>query len=176
MLENKKRALPEEVEIKNSNLIDILIFWKYLEDPEIVQKAFGITQITKQIEENIIKLKKSMFINKSNFKAIKYNNKTVGFIQIAFENSNDIRLGIVIGDKRVWNQNIGTISMKKIVRFIFENYRDTKQIVLDTAIFNIPAKKCFEKAGFKLYTQDTQKFYFKITKEDYLQNISSYMI
>ncbi len=175
MLENRKKVLPEEIELKNANIVDIFIFYKYLEDIEIVKKAFGITEITKQAQENLSKLKKTMFINKSNFKAIKYNNKTVGFIQLAFDNHNEIRLGIVIGDKKLWNQNIGTISMKKMIKFIFDNYKYVNQIILDTAIFNIPAKKCFEKAGFKLYSQDTQRFYFKITKEDYLNNISNYL-
>ncbi|MCX7871188.1 MAG: GNAT family N-acetyltransferase [bacterium] len=175
MLENRKKVLPEEIELKNANIVDVFIFYKYLEDTEIVKKAFGITEITKQVQENISKLKKTMFINRSNFKAIKYNNKTVGFIQIAFDNHNEVRLGIVIGDKKLWNQNIGTISMKKIIKFIFDNYKYVNQIILDTAVFNVAAKKCFEKAGFKLYNQDTQRFYFKITKEDYLNNISNYL-
>ncbi len=175
MLENRKKVLPEEIELKNANIVDVFIFYKYLDDTEIVKKAFGITEITKQVQENISKLKKTMFINRSNFKAIKYNNKTVGFIQIAFDNHNEVRLGIVIGDKKLWNQNIGTISMKKIIKFIFDNYKYVNQIILDTAVFNVAAKKCFEKAGFKLYNQDTQRFYFKITKEDYLNNISNYL-
>ncbi|MGB9638383.1 MAG: GNAT family N-acetyltransferase [bacterium] len=175
MLENRKKILPQEVEIKNANIIDIFIFQKYFDDPEIVKKAFGVTEITKQVQENISKLKKTMFINRSNFKAIKYNNKTIGFIQLAFENHNEVKLGIVIGDKKLWSQNIGTISMKKIIKIIFENYKYVNQIVLDTAIFNTAAKKCFEKAGFKVYNQDSQRFYLKITKQDYLNNISDYL-
>ena len=175
MLEKIKKILPEEIELKNSNIVDIFIFFKYLDDDEIVKKAFGVVEITKQVQENISKLKKTMFLNKSNFKAIKYNNKTIGFIQLAFENNDTIRLGIVIGDKKLWNQNIGTISIKKMIKLIFEEYKYVNQIILDTAIFNVPAKRCFEKAGFKIYNQDNQKFYLKITKEDYLKNISDYL-
>lgn len=175
MLENPKKILPQEIELKNPNIIDIFTFQKYFEDPEIVKKAFGVTEITKQVQENISKLKKNMFINRSNFKSIKYNNKTIGFIQLAFESNNEVKIGIVIGDKKLWNQNIGTISMKKIIKQIFENHKYVNQIVLDTAIFNIAAKKCFEKAGLKIYNQDSQKIYLKITKEDYLNNISNYL-
>lgn len=58
-------------------------------------------------------------------------------------------IGIFIGDKNCWNKGYGTDAMKVLMKFVFQqmNMNKIKLYVFD---FNIRAKKCYEKCGFKV--------------------------
>ncbi len=166
MLKNNK-ANDIEVSVDNLSFLDVFIVQKYLDDIEIAKKAFGVTNESQQLFENINKLKKSLLLNRSNFKSIKYNRKTVGFIQIHYENINQVKIGIVIGEKKYWGKNIGSIALKKTIDLLFKNDNNLTTITLDTASYNVIAKKCFEKVGFKVYKEENGKVYMFLSRDSY---------
>lgn len=58
-------------------------------------------------------------------------------------------VGIMIGDKEYWGKGFGTDAMKVLMKFIFEDMNINK-IRLSTFSFNLRAKRCYEKCGFKV--------------------------
>ncbi len=157
-----------EVTVENLSFLDVFQIQKYLDDLEIAQRAFGVSQISNQLLENISKLKKSIMFNRSNFKAIKYNRKTVGFIQIFYEDYDKIKIGIVIGEKKYWGRNIGTIALKKFINQLFSSDQKLKTIYLDTANFNTNARRCFEKVGFKIYNEQNGKVFMFLDRDSFV--------
>ncbi|MCX7972230.1 MAG: GNAT family N-acetyltransferase [bacterium] len=163
--ENKASEL--EVSVENLSLFDAFYVQKYLDDLEIAKKAFGVVNESTNLFENISKLKKSLILNRSNFKSIKYNRKTVGFIQIHYETPSQVKIGIVIGEKNYWGKNIGRIALKKIISMLFRSNKNVEVILLDTASYNVAARKCFENVGFKVYKEENGKVYMRFLREDY---------
>lgn len=161
-----------EVSVENLSFLDIFQIQKYLDDLEIARRAFGVVCDSPQLHENISKLKKSMWLNRNSFKIIKYNKKTVGFIQYHYESSHQVKVGIVIGEKKYWGKNIGSMALKKFIFHLFRSDDNLLRIVLDTASYNIIAQKCFEKVGFKVYKEDNGKIYMEITREMFENGIS----
>jgi len=160
-----------EITIDNLSFLDIFEVYKYLDDVEIAKRAFGIVCENKQLFENVSKLKKSLIFNRNNFKLIKYNKKTVGFIQIHYDSISEIKIGIVIGYKDYWGKNIGSTALKKFIAQCFNTNDKLEKVLLDTAKYNIIAKRCFEKVGFKVYKEDENKVYMVLTKEDFFNKI-----
>ncbi|MCX7758505.1 MAG: GNAT family N-acetyltransferase [bacterium] len=163
--ENKVSDL--DVVVENLSFFEVFQVQKYLDDLEIAKKAFGVLNESPQLFENISKLKKNLVLNRSSFKSIKYNRKTVGFIQIHYETSSLVKIGIVIGEKKYWGKNIGSIALKKMVTMLFKNDKNINVITLDTASYNVVAKKCFEKVGFKVYKEQDGKVYMQLLRQDY---------
>ena len=62
-------------------------------------------------------------------------------------------VGIVIGDKRVWNHGYGTQAMKLLLKHCFETL-NLNRVALDVYENNIRAIRSYEKAGF---TQEGRK-------------------
>jgi len=161
------KASEDEVIIENLSFLDIFEVYKYLDNVEIAKRAFGVIYENKQLFESISKLKKSIILNRNNFKLIKYNRKTVGFIQVHYDSINEMKIGIVIGYKDYWGKNIGTIALKKFIDKSFKENKKLDKVFLDTATYNIPAKKCFQKVGFKVYKEDESKVYMVLSREDF---------
>lgn len=171
MIKNRNEKVNEmEISVENLTFFDAFYVQKFLDDLEIIKKAFGVTNETPQLFENVSKLKKSLIFNKSSFRAIKYNRKTVGFIQLFFESFEEVKLGIIIGEKKYWGKNIGSIALKKLIRSLFENNKDLKKVLLDTASFNIIARKCFEKVGFKVYKEENGKVFMFLDRDSFIFN------
>ncbi|MFN3994963.1 MAG: GNAT family N-acetyltransferase [bacterium] len=160
----------EEVSVDNLSFFEAFYVQKFLDNIEIAKKAFGVTNESSQLFENISKLKKSIIFNKNNFRAIKYNRKVVGFIQLFFENHEEVKIGIVIGEKRYWGRNIGSIALKKLIKDLFETNGNLKRVLLDTAVFNISAKRCFEKVGFKVYKEENGKVFMYLDRAIFENN------
>ena len=57
-------------------------------------------------------------------------------------------LGILIGDKRFWNQGYGTDAVRLLLRFAFGTL-NLNNIKLTAHSFNKRAIRCYEKCGFK---------------------------
>lgn len=56
-------------------------------------------------------------------------------------------VGISIGDKRYWNQGLGTDAMRTLVRFGFEQL-NLNRVLLQVFAFNARAIRSYEKIGF----------------------------
>jgi len=63
------------------------------------------------------------------------------------EKKNEAEMGIMIGDKKYWDQNYGVDVIDTAITHIFGN-TDIKRIHLKTLDWNIRAQKCFSKCGF----------------------------
>lgn len=156
-----------EVSVENLSFFDAFYVQKFLDDIEIAKRAFGVVNENSQLFENISKLKKSIIFNKNSFRVIKYNKKPVGFIQLFFENYEEIKVGIIIGEKKYWGRNIGSIALKKLITDLFKTNGNLKKIFLDTAVFNVLARKCFEKVGFKVYKEENGKIFMYLDRHDF---------
>jgi len=61
--------------------------------------------------------------------------------------SSSAELGIMIGDKSVWNQGFGTQVMGLLLRHCFETL-NLNRVFLRVYGANAPARRCYQKAGF----------------------------
>jgi ribosomal-protein-alanine N-acetyltransferase len=69
-------------------------------------------------------------------------------------------LGIMIGDRRYWNQGYGTETVRAFLDYIF-NRTPLEKISLTTLDWNVRAQRCFKKCGFSEHGQlvrDNQTF------------------
>ena len=57
-------------------------------------------------------------------------------------------LGILIGDKRLWNRGFGTDAVRLLLRFAFLTL-NLNNVNLNAHSFNQRAIRCYEKCGFK---------------------------
>ena len=57
-------------------------------------------------------------------------------------------IDLFIGDENNLNQGIGTEAVKAFISFVFKNF-NAKKILIDPAITNKRAIRCYEKAGFQ---------------------------
>jgi RimJ/RimL family protein N-acetyltransferase len=68
------------------------------------------------------------------------------------ERAGETELGIMIGDKKYWNQGYGVDVVSTLVAYIFE-HTALKRVYLKTLATNYRAQTCFRKAGFKPYVR-----------------------
>lgn len=57
-------------------------------------------------------------------------------------------LGIAIGEKAYWNQGYGTDAIRALLRFAFEEM-NLHRVELEVLDFNLRARRCYEKVGFR---------------------------
>ncbi|MEN3014954.1 MAG: GNAT family N-acetyltransferase [bacterium] len=153
-----------EVTLDNLSFFDIFQIHRYLDNVEVARRAFGISGDISGLQESVSKLKKSIIFNRSSFKVIKYNKRTVGFIQIHYETYDQVKIGIVIGERKYWGRNIGSIALRKMVDLLFRQDKNLKKIRLDTASYNTIARRCFEKVGFRVYMETEDKVYMELDR------------
>lgn len=63
--------------------------------------------------------------------------------------SRSAEVGILIGEKQVWNQGYGTETMRLLLKIGFQNY-NLHRIFLHVKETNLGAIRAYEKAGFQL--------------------------
>lgn len=155
---------------------DFKIINQFFKDQEIIELAFGVKyeknflkNITSDYLQNLLLCLNKTFV-------IEVNKKIIGFTTYTYEASQSchIRLGITIGDKKYWNQGYGTEALKVFLNYLFNKIKVNK-IMLDTALFNQRAQRCFEKCGFKKIKKDSEtnfnptfsKIWMCLNKEDF---------
>ena len=109
-------------------------------------------------EEIVSKYKNKLNSKKQQLFFISYNKKPIGFVQIYnYEGKNYktltnysiiIEYDIFIGDKNYLSKGIGTVAIRIINDFIFNNKGDC--IILRPFKRNVRAIKCYEKNGFRV--------------------------
>jgi RimJ/RimL family protein N-acetyltransferase len=72
----------------------------------------------------------------------------VGLHRVDWKNSG-VTLGIVVGEKAFWGKGFGSDAVQTMLRFAFEEL-NLHRVELEVYDFNPRARRCYEKAGFRL--------------------------
>lgn len=75
----------------------------------------------------------------------------VGFVRYKLFNrgrNKSARVGIILGPPKVRGSGVGREAFQTLLDYLFEK-RGVRTIELDTALFNVKARQCFEACGFK---------------------------
>jgi len=93
---------------------------------------------------------------------------------------NTARIGIILSEEKYRSCGIGTAALNLALHYIF-NYRGIDTVELDTADFNVRARRCFEKCGFKpvrdgeelepLSGKIVSKHYMCLYKDDFINSM-----
>jgi len=153
----------EHIEIREmeDTLQDYELMAKWLSDPVVLEYYEGRNNPFDL--EKIIKKYKSRAQKKSSVKPciILFNRQEIGYIQYYpilddYETKGAIDfkvhaapygLDLFIGEVTFWNRGIGTLAIKLLLKFLFEN--NTSDIVfIDPKTCNTRAIKSYEKCGF----------------------------
>ena len=134
------------IELKSFKIED----WKYLKkwissESELIQFAGQI--FTFPIDKKQVEL----YLSESNrtvFKIENENNETIGIAEISILEGNVAKLArILIGEKSMRGNGIGTELINKLTEYGFNNLKKEK-IILNVYSWNIGAIKCYENVGF----------------------------
>lgn len=133
--------------IRNS---DAGISYKWRNDPDIWKYTFNRPNIvvTPRIErqwiESVLKTP-----NRRTFAiCIGKKHKYVGNVQLLDITEDTGEFGIFIGDKRYWNKGIGQKAIKLLAKYA-KTVLNLHCLFLSVKKDNIPARKCYEKCGFR---------------------------
>lgn len=95
--------------------------------------------------------------DKKPFKVIlRSTNETIGHCELNFENGNNRLSRILIGNREMRGKRIGEQVVRKMVILMFEN-KEINEVDLNTFQWNKPAIKCYEKVGFKINPDKSEK-------------------
>lgn len=82
--------------------------------------------------------------------------ETIGHCELNFENGNNRLSRILIGNKEMRGKRIGEQVVRKMVNLMFEN-TEVEEVDLNTFDWNNQAIKCYEKVGFKINPEKSEK-------------------
>lgn len=146
-----------ELIIRSLEHADKKFLVKWLSDSKVLEHYEGRDNI---YDENMVE-KKFYTSSKKTRCIIEYLDEPIGYIQFyrigeeqyeeyGYTDIHSIIYGIdqFIGETKYWEQGIGTMLMKEIVRFLVTEM-DVQKIVLDPQSRNKRAIACYEKSGFK---------------------------
>ena len=139
------------IKLKKANTRDLDINWiNWLNDKKVNKFSEKKNRIHTLRSQKIYL--KNLFRNKSKILfMIRYKNKNIGTMLISkisiFKKGCEI--SYMIGDKSLWNKNIGTHVIELISNYIF-NKRNFKKIYAGTRNDNFSSQKILKKNGFKL--------------------------
>lgn len=87
---------------------------------------------------------------------LKSTNETIGHCELNFENGNNRLSRILVGNKELRGQKIGEQIVSKMVALLFQNPK-IYEVDLNTFDWNKGAIKCYEKVGFRINHDKTDK-------------------
>lgn len=79
---------------------------------------------------------------------IDYENKLIGYVDLADIKENRAEIGIAIGARNLWGKGIGTTAIEKLITHAEENLEIT-MLKAETHETNLSSKKLLEKLGFE---------------------------
>ncbi len=142
----------------NDNLNDYKILTKWLNNQEVLKwwegKPYTLEKTINKFKPRILKQ-----TNIYPFFII-YNGQKIGYIQYYILSSEEkiilnllpaiiIGIDIFIGNKKFYNQGIGTLSVKKFINLIKIQQKHVQKIIADPQVKNHSAIKMWEKCGFQ---------------------------
>lgn len=139
----------EKTRLRSIEREDIPRFVEWLNDPEVTYYLGRVPLLSRAEEERwfeetvkderhrilAIETKESMHIG------------NIGLHNIDEKNSH-AELGIVIGDKNLWDKGYGTDAVRTMLRYAFEEM-NLHRVFLRVFDFNQRAIRCYEKCGFQ---------------------------
>jgi RimJ/RimL family protein N-acetyltransferase len=125
--------------------------------PEVLQLAFGTDATGEALELMGQEYLKEMDASRQVMLTVETQAaRMVGFVRYSLfspERGRTARVGIVIGERELWNQGYGTEAMQMFLSYLFQK-KSVQWIELDTAHFNARAQRCFSKCGFTITATD----------------------
>lgn len=132
--------------------VDILTVREWFRDRDMLRLAFGTQCDDTTLDRLGGEYCKEMDAGRNSALALEDGaGVMVGFVRFSMRSNHRgriARVGILIGDRRYWNQGLGTEAMEGLLYYLFER-RGIQIVELDTADFNGRARRCFEKVGFQ---------------------------
>lgn len=136
-------------------------YLKWLKDEETIKH----TSINPNLSNNeIVKYIKQHQNNKfQKIFRIFYLKKHIGNIRINFLNNDEVTVGIIIGEKNLYNLGIGTQALKKLIGYL--KTKKVNSIIAYVSKKNFKSIFFFKKNGF--YLINKKKYFLKIKRNTY---------
>ncbi|MGG5508139.1 MULTISPECIES: GNAT family N-acetyltransferase [unclassified Myroides] len=141
------------IELKPLSKEDVVPFFSWLNDEEVIQYSMSLFQRLNSSEQ-IKKWFDSLFEEQQTYNIGIYlanTNQLIGYAGIsgisALNKSGEYF--IFIGDKTQWGKGVGTMVTQKVVAYGFETLK-LNRIMLTVSQPNIGGVKAYERAGFKV--------------------------
>lgn len=143
----------ERVRLRAPERTDIPTFVRWFNDPEVrryLLMYLPMSQAREEqwFEEHLKARDEMMFVIEAEEGGEWLPIGTIGLHRVDWKNRLGV-LGISIGEKRFWNQGLGTDAVRTLLRFAFLEL-NLHRVELDVYDFNPRAMRCYEKAGFRL--------------------------
>lgn len=87
---------------------------------------------------------------------LKITNETIGHCELNFENGNNRLSRILVGKKELRGQKVGEQIVREMVKLFFQNPK-INEVDLNTFEWNKAAISCYEKVGFKINHEKSDK-------------------
>ncbi len=136
-------------------------YLKWLKDKDVTKYTTISSKLKKKEIKKYIKEHQNNKFQK--IYRIFYLNKHVGNIRISFFNNTEVTVGIIIGEKKVYNLGIGTKALKKLINLLKKE--KVRSIVAYVAKKNINSVFFFKKNGFHLINK--KDYFLKIKRNLY---------
>jgi RimJ/RimL family protein N-acetyltransferase len=155
----------ERLRLRRAEREDITKFHEWVNDPEVTEGLSLLFPMSIEDEEHWYQNTLNQDIQERPFSIEVHTDdgwRLIGncsFFGIERE-ARSSEIGIMIGDKSMWNQGLGTESMKLLLRIGFETL-NLNRIFLRVYSDNLRAKRSYEKAGFVLEGTMRQAVYKK---------------
>ncbi|AJS59298.1 GNAT family N-acetyltransferase [Paenibacillus sp. IHBB 10380] len=148
----------QEMSIRLLTPADAVLLMKWLSDPVVLEYYEG------RDRSHDMELVQEHFYKDSDDSVtqciIQYESKAIGYIQFYLIEDEEIQeyqyedfkgeiygMDQFIGEPEFWNQGIGTLLIKEMVKYLIEQ-KGAKKIVMDPQAWNTRALKVYEKNGF----------------------------
>ncbi len=149
-----------KVRIRNITRADIPLLVKWKNDPEIADLVRGAPINTtfeiesRRYEKGLGEYDTLRLIIES------LTGSSIGFISLGSidKENRKAELGMLIGEKRMWNQGFGTDALVTLLRHLFLEL-DFHRVGLEVFEYNVRAKKVYEKTGFTIEGLERQGLY-----------------
>jgi RimJ/RimL family protein N-acetyltransferase len=153
---NKQQLFSEtkRLLIRSFTMGDLLDYYEYLSDPEVVWYEPYKAQTLEQVKNNILEL-----VNSNNMFAIelKSSKKMIGNIYFGDIDSKTKVLGYVF-NKKYWNQGYAKEATKSIISLAFRH--SIQRIEAKCDPLNVPSWKLLESLGFTRISHLKKNTYF----------------
>lgn len=166
----------EKVNLRILRKDDFDLIHRWLDDPELMELAFGLSTRHPNFETLVPSYKKEISDYQKSFFGIENKQQElIGFCSHSvFNLEGRARIGIIIGRRVDWNQGYGREAVSLLLHYLF-NERHVKTVELDTAINNERAQRCFMACGFirvhREWSESNDRAWFELKKEDYLKRV-----
>ena len=131
---------------------DVGVVREWFRDLDLVRHAFGLNLDAQGLERVAEDYCREIRLGRRNVLAIDRSaGELLGFVRFSLRGGARglvARVGILLGSPRVRGRGLGTEAMRLLLDYLFR-VRRVVSVELDTADFNLPAQRCFEKVGFQ---------------------------